>query len=120
MVVFASIDGQCKALAKDGSIASRRFPYSFTLADIRTAAGQPQAIALETVGSAVGKPQIFSIPREKIAMLRPVDVLRSLMRNEKMALNIQTQSQQVLAVSAGNIRGRLEQRQPQFHPDRPL
>lgn len=95
MAVFASVSGHCKAVAKDGSISSRRFPYSFVLGDIQTAAGRPQAIAPETVGSAVGKPQIFSISGEKIAMLWPVDVFRSLMRNEKIVLNIRTQSQQV-------------------------
>jgi hypothetical protein len=119
MAVFASIDGHCKASAKDASIASCQFPYSFVRADIRTAARRPQAIALEKVWSAVGKPRILSMVRKKIVMLWLLGVFRSLMRNEKMALNIGLQSQQVLAVSAGNIRERLEQRQPQFHPDRP-
>jgi len=60
MAVFALLDGHCKAVATDGSIASRWFPYSFVLLPIKTAAGQPQAIALETVRTAVKKPQVFS------------------------------------------------------------
>ena len=60
MAVFASVEGYCKAVARVGSIASRGFPYSFVLLEIRAAAGQPQAMALETVKTAVKEPQIFS------------------------------------------------------------